>query len=249
MCKCFSSPMQPIFVCLLTLFIAAPSFAQTQQTGANMVTNIKGKLKSFQPGVLTVTKDDGTDVMVQLPDELPAFVFSAEAKPAFISRGMLVRFSGMFDLAGNPQAPIEKVEIIQPIPTKQLRGSQQEDFTPGVHGDRHAKNKPPKPIANYKIVGVPMGIMGNGIMAVQAGKMLVRAQLAENVKFRIRFNNLSLAQPGDSVSVAGFYQPPDETNVKAERITITTQRVYGDPNSIDAKPERKSPRDRKEKAE
>ena len=28
--------------------------------------------------------------------------------------------------------------------------------------------------------------------------------------------------------MAGFYQPPDDTKVKADRVTITTDRVYGE---------------------
>jgi hypothetical protein len=59
----------------------------------------------------------------------------------------------------------------------------------------------------------------------------VRAQLSPDARFEIRYNNLSLAQEGDPISVSGFYQPPDDTKVKAERVTITTDRVYGEPTA------------------
>ena len=52
--------------------------------------------------------------------------------------------------------------------------------------------------------------------------------LAPQATFEICYNNLSLAQEGDPVSVSGFYQPPDETGFEHERITITTERVYGE---------------------
>ncbi len=82
---------------------------------------------------------------------------------------------------------------------------------------------------------------------VQAGKTQVRVQLATDAKFELRFNNLSLAQEGDPVSVAGFYQPPDETKVKADRITITTDRVYGEPE--EQTPKRRGRRSRDEEGD
>ncbi len=42
---------------------------------ANMTTEFKGQLKSFQRGVLLVSREDGTDVMIQLPDEISSFNF------------------------------------------------------------------------------------------------------------------------------------------------------------------------------
>lgn len=53
--------------------------------------------------------------------------------------------------------------------------------------------------------------------------------MTPTAKLEIRFNNLNLAQEGDSVSVAGFYQPPDETTIKGDRVTITTDRIFGEP--------------------
>ncbi|WP_345324685.1 hypothetical protein [Novipirellula rosea] len=215
------------------------------QAGANMVTQFKGTLKSAQPGVLVITRDDGTEMFVQPPDELPNLAFVAEAKPAFLGRGMLIRFSGVFDGAGNPLSKIEKVEIFQPVPPQQLKGSQRDKFTPGVYGDRHANPQQRAEPQKYEVVGIPMGITPNGIMMTQAGKIPVRCQLAEDAQFELRLNNLSLAQPGDPVSISGFYQPPDETKVKAESITITTDRVYGEPVANEnPRSRRKSRKDR-----
>ncbi|WP_372726369.1 hypothetical protein [Novipirellula sp.] len=226
----------------LSLTITSTAFAQA---GANMVTQFKGTLKSAQPGVLVITRDDGTEMFVQPPDELANLAFVAEAKPAFLGRGMLIRFSGVFDGAGNPLSKIEKVEIFQPVPPQQLKGSQRDKFTPGVYGDRHANPQQRAEPQKYEVVGIPMGITPNGIMMTQAGKIPVRCQLAEDAQFELRLNNLSLAQPGDPVSISGFYQPPDETKVKAESITITTDRVYGEPAANEnPRGRRKSRKDR-----
>ncbi|TWU60410.1 hypothetical protein Poly51_06860 [Rubripirellula tenax] len=206
--------------------------------GSNMVTEFKGKLKSFQRGVVIVVRDDDTEVMVQPPDSPDALVFVAEAKPAFLQRGMMVRFRGEFTQAGEATKPITKIELFQPV-NGNLSGHARESFIPGIYGDRRGRNEPAPPVAEVNVVGGLLGMDGTGIM-VQAGKVPVRAPVAPDAKLEVRFNNLSLAQEGDIVSVSGFYQPPDETKVKAERIVITTDRVYGEPTDI--KPVRKTRR-------
>ena len=213
-----------------------------------MVTEFKGALKSFQRGVLLVTKDDGTEMMVQPPDDVSKFQFVATAKPAFLTRGTLVRFSGTFNQAGVPQAPISRVEVFQPI-TGKVPGHTRERFIPGVYPERSARNQPPQPIAKYDVVGALVGLDASGIMAVQAGNRPVRVQLTPDTKLELRVNNLSLAQEGDAVSVAGFYQPADETKVKADRVTITTDRIYGEPSDQPKRAPRRTSRRTKKPAD
>ena len=230
-----------------------PSYAQPPAAGApgnvvanaNEVTNFKGTLKGFERGVLSVTREDGTDVMVQPPDQISGFTFIATAKPAFLQRGQMVRFSGAFGPTGIAVAPIDKVEIFQPVPAQRLTGHAREQFLPGVYpADRRAPQQPVA-MAKYNVVGGLMGVNAAGVMVVQAGKTSLQVQLAKDVTFELRYNNLSLAKEGDPVSVAGFYQPPDDTKVKAERITITPDRVYGEPTE---QPPKRRTRSRREEA-
>ena len=92
-----------------------------------------------------------------------------------------------------------------------------------------------------------MGLDASGVMSVQAGKRPVRVQLTPDTKLELRVNNLSLAKEGDTVTVAGFYQPADETKVKADRVIITTDRVFGEPD--ERRPPRRSSRTKKPAAE
>ena len=235
--------------CLMTfgpvILFFAPGIADADppflQGGQNMVTEFKGALKSFQRGVLLVTKDDGTEIMVQPPDDMSKFQFVATAKPAFLTRGALVRFAGTFNQAGVPQSPVARVEVFQPL-TGKVPGSLRERYIPGVYADRRSRNQPAQPIAEYNVVGALVALDASGIMAVQAGNRPVRVQLAPDAEFELRVNNLSLAQEGDAVSVAGFYQPPDETRVKADRVTITTDRIYGEPNNVPKRTSRRASR-------
>jgi hypothetical protein len=212
---------------------------------ANEVTNFKGTLKGIQRGVLSVTREDGTDVFVQPPDEITGFTFVATAKPAFLQRGQMVRFSGAFGPTGIAVAPIDKVEIFQPVPAQRLKGHAREQFLPGVYPADRGAVKQPAAMAKYNVVGALMGVNAAGVMIVQAGKTSLQVPLAQDVTFQLRYNNLNLAQEGDPVSVAGFFQPPDDTKVKAERITITPDRIYGEPT--EQPPPRRS-RSRREEA-
>lgn len=206
---------------------AAPPNGVAPTANANEVAEFNGTLKGFQNGVLQIDRD-GTAVMVQPPKNMSMFNFVATAKLPFLQRGMLVRYDGSFHQNGIAASPIDKVTIFQPFNMSGVPGHGKEPFTPGVHPhDRHAKKG--VGIARCKIVGNLIGIGGDGTIMVQAGKIRVAAKLSEAAVFEIRFNNLSLAQPGDPVSVAGFYNPPDDTKIRGDRVTITTDRIYGEP--------------------
>lgn len=197
----------------------------------NMVTEFRGKLKGFQRGVVYVQKDDGTDAMVQLPESIVNFQFVAMAKPAFLQRGQLVRLSGTFNpVNGMALTPINKVELFQPV-MGGVNGRDRERFVPGVYPQQRDEN--PQAFAQpvrCAVVGAVMGLNANGVLMVQAGGRPMQIPLAPEVTFEIRYNNLSLAQEGDEVSVSGFYQPPNENQIRAERITVSTERIYGEPS-------------------
>ncbi|TWU49744.1 hypothetical protein [Rubripirellula reticaptiva] len=237
------------------LFVMACSISSGQDAaspdqdaaGSNMVTEFKGKLKSFERGVMVVIRDDGTEVMVQPPDSPESFVFVAEAKPMFLQRGMMARFRGTFTAAGAATQAIEKVELFQPL-AGNLSGRAREQFVPGIYGERRNRNEPVPQVATVNVVGGILGMDGTGIM-IQAGKIPVQAPLTPDVKFEIRFNNLSLAQEGDSVSVEGFYQPPDDTKVKGDRVVVTTDRIYGEPAAAPVRKTRRSRRTADQEAE
>lgn len=82
-------------------------------------------------------------------------------------------------------------------------------------------------------------------MMVRAGQRAVRIPLVPSATFKIRYNNLSLAQIGDSVNVAGFYDAPDDTKVWADSVMIRTDRVYGQPIVDDSKRKRPKRRNRR----
>ncbi|NND96184.1 MAG: hypothetical protein HKN47_02510 [Pirellulaceae bacterium] len=225
------------------LAVDPPAFGGVGSTAnANEVAKFKGKLKGFQRGVLAVDRDDGTEVMVQAPPVATSLTFVAEAKMPFLRRGMLVRYSGTFGPDGTATTAIEKVEIFQPVNLQGVPGHGRDRYTVGVHPVEKHGGRKAVGIAKYTIVGNLIGINANGVMMVQAGNVPVAAPLAQNAQFELRYNNLSLAQEGDPVSIAGFYEPPDDTKIRGDQVTITTDRIYGEPTEAPPRRTRRSTR-------
>lgn len=209
-------------------FAAPPEFNAQTSSVANEITNFTGKLKGMRRGVVIVEKEDGTEAYVMPPDSISSFQFIAKATPAFLQRGMMIRFVGNFTANGAATAPITKITLFQPVNLRSLQGRAKQQFTPGIHADPGVDKRNPPAVAKMTIVGALIGLTPNGVLAVQAGKTALQVPVNADTQLEVRYNNLNLALEGDRVVVAGFYQPPNENQVKAERITITTDRVYGE---------------------
>lgn len=232
----FIAPASLATLCLLvcdwaigSADVAAAPPGANQAFVSNEVTTFKGKLKGMKGNIVLVEKEDGAQAMVALPDSIASFQFIAKATPAFLKRGMMVRVVGTFGPTGLPVTPITKVTLFQPVPPQSVQGRAREQFMPGVHTDSKQPRQRNQPMmGKMTIVGSLIGLSPQGILALQAGKTPVRIPLTMETQLEVRYNNLSLAQEGDPVNVSGFYNPPNENQVKADRITVTTDRVYGE---------------------
>jgi len=207
---------------------AAPTFNQST-VQFDTVIEFKGTLKDSQRNLMVVTRDDGTDVTVKLHDDPTRLRFIADAKLAFLRPQMMARTTVNLGPAGVPVSPAELIELFQPVPTASLPGSAKESFTPGVHSASREKPNPQLGFVpgNYHVVGIIVGMDGNGIY-LNAGRGPMPIPLSPEAKIGLVYHNLSLAQQGDPVTVSGFHQPPDETQVLANSVTIRPDRVYGE---------------------
>ncbi|MEM1227097.1 MAG: hypothetical protein AAGJ40_15470 [Planctomycetota bacterium] len=198
------------------------------QPAANEVTEFRGTLKSVRGKLMTVTREDGTDVLVQMPDSPPDLKFVAKALLAYLRRGMWVRFDTNLGPAGMPVSPVNKLVVFAPIPTNALPMNQRMLFTPGVHARDPANRGKQVFTGRAVVVGNLVMLTPQGGLAMQVGRKSIQTMVSPSATIEIQLNNLSLAQAGDPVSVAGFFQPPDDTKVKGDRVTISPERVYGE---------------------
>lgn len=209
--------------------------------GFDTVTKFEGELKGVQRGVVIVRQADGTEVMVQPSEDVSAFQFVATANQSLLQPGARVRFSGTFDQAGRSTSPVTEVELFQVVSGK-VPANTRQDYIPGVYRVVGAVGEGGKTSSRrgmeLKVVGGVIALDNAGWLVVQAGKQRVRARLAPHCQFRVRYNNLSLAKPGDRVAVAGFFRPPDKSKVKAERVTVSTEQIIGKAGMRFAAPDR-----------
>jgi hypothetical protein len=211
------------------------------------VIEVKGTLKSAQRNSIILTREDGEDVTVMLHEDPTMLKFIAEAKPAFLRPQMLVRVTANLGPGAMPTAPVDRVEIFQPIQAARLPNSVKQNYTVGIHSADHAKPNPQQGFipGKYTIVGMIAGMDPAGIYISTGGRARIPIPLVQDAKIALLYNNLSLAQPGDPVSVKGFHQPPDETKVIGADISIRPERIFGE--AVDNGDQR-SPRTRRGRA-
>ena len=237
------------FLLIVTVFALVETTRSYSQDAFDTVIEVSGKLKAVRGNMLTITRDDETEVAVRLHADPTQLVFSANAKPQWIRVGMLVRVEAAFGPNGQPVQPIDTVEIFQVFPGAGLPAHSRERYTPGVvaldkepaDGQQRAGFQ----AGRYRIVG-PITAMGPEGIMVNAGSTRVPLPIAAEAKWLIRNHDLDLAEPGDVVKVTGFHQPPDETKIMANTVRVDVERVYGDPSENDKvrKRTRKTPASR-----
>ncbi len=196
------------------------------------VIHLKGTLKGVRGNLLTITKADGSEVAVKLNEDPTKLVFSAEALRTWVRPGIFARVNVAIGPNGKPSAPIEQVELFRAFAATKLSGQQKQRYSPGIHASDRSAPKPNPNAANtyppgkYTIVGQVVGVDGSGVM-LNTGKARIPLPTTPDAKFLIRYHDLTLAQPGDPVSLDGFHQPPDESKVIASVVRVTTDRIYG----------------------
>jgi len=200
------------------------------QDAFDTVIDVSGKFKEINRNVLTLTRDDGTDFFVALHEDPTRLLFSATAKPEWIRVGMMVRIQANFGPQGAPLAAIDSVELLEPFQAPKASQHLREQYAPGVYPLDEKPENPQNQAAgfrpgNYRVVGPITGMDRTGIM-VNAGQTRVQLPIAADAKWLIRFHSLSLAEPGDLVTVNGFHKPPDETHINANVVNINVDRVY-----------------------
>lgn len=209
---------------------------------ANEVIEFEGSLRGVRGNVLIVKKEDDTEAQVMMPDLPVALTFVAKAEMEFLRPGMSVRFEAEFDRSGMPTGPVDKVEIFHPMRSPRMSRAMRERYLPGLY-PKDDEVVPQAGPAMYRVVGNVAGMDESGALLVRAGARPVRVELTEEPNFEIRFNHLNLARPDDTVEVSGFFQPPDETRIKAERVTVKSDRVFGEEDDETAS--RRGARDRR----
>ncbi len=207
--------------------------ASAATPGFDTVIEVTGTVVGARGKTLMVERADGEQVTVWLHEDPTRLRFIADAKPAYLRKGMMVRAEASLGPGAIPTGPVGKVEIFQAIPLAGLPHSAKEKFTPGIHPAKKGDARPQAGFVpgDYGVVGMVIGMDTAGIY-LNTGQSPLPLPVGAETEFTLNVNNTSLVQPGDPVSIEGFHQPPDETQIKANSVVIRPERVFGDDEGL-----------------
>ena len=195
----------------------------------------KGKIRAIQGEVMQVANEEAKQQwLVKMPREPAGIHVCGTARPTYLQPGLMVRFSGQFDSKGNPQAPIEKLEVFTPKPVKegQLPDPQQFGVFPEaafggqLFQDAPAAGQPKSEIGSFVVSGQLQGFR-KGEIFVAAGPVLVRAALSEKAEISVDVPDYRWVRVGDEIEANGWSYPHLKTHVVATRVTIRASQPLG----------------------
>ena len=205
--------------------VAAPPDTADVSSASDLIKDLDGSLVRAQRNGIIVTDKEGTEFTVYYPDLITSITVQADAIPAFLSQGLLVRTKVNFNAQGTPMSSVTKLEVISPVPVNAIKGHEINKYKPGVNPvDHGVKIGMP---GEYYVVG-QLRNMAGGFIAVQAGQVPLQLPVDPECKIEIRSHDLSIANEGDRVLVKGFYSEAKPEQIKADWIRVIPARVFGE---------------------
>ncbi len=107
--------------------------ATAQEAGGLEIAKVKGKLQSIAGFQIKLTTEDKKDLLAVINPQKTNFSYVGKAEPQFLMPGLMVRFTGAFDAAGRPNAPIKELEIFTPAQKRRMTAEYMQNQTAGVY--------------------------------------------------------------------------------------------------------------------
>jgi hypothetical protein len=223
-------------VCLIALS-SESILAQANKQVPKETLRSTGTILRIAPGFLQVKTKDGGQWIIKVPDNQENISVIGSAESNWLQRGMYVRFTGLFDKRGKPAGSINQLQVFSPdkntkigvfpdsglgLETTALFSSDEPEDTP-----KPAKQPDRSQYSPYLVAGRLAAAKG-GKLSVLAGRTLVQAQLAENVKISVTVSNAGLARIGDTVELEAWYPANQKAAGKAiaTRLKVTASKPY-----------------------
>jgi hypothetical protein len=194
----------------------------------------KGTVRGVFPGGFVFASDDNETWKVKLPNKASEISFSGVAEPSVLRPGLKVTFSAVMNKKGLVKEPVTSLTIFTPQGPKDIgvwpEGADEGGPNPleGLFSAREVKQEPKgkgkKPVVEDQVcrVGGTLKSFKGDRLVVVAGRMEVKAPLAENAKIRVSTSDLSFVQLGDKVEVQGwYYADAKQAGLWANSVSIT----------------------------
>lgn len=137
--------------------LACPSWAQVNKKsvpdvgggGGLEIANVAGKLEAVQGGSLKILDAAKAESLIVL-DPRTTVKYSGQAKPAWLSTGLMVRFSARLDQQGNAQASIKTLEAFVPDTNRRMSLDEMRNQTAGLYPEGSTLGTVTKGLFNEK---------------------------------------------------------------------------------------------------
>jgi hypothetical protein len=182
---------------------ASLALAQFEAPQDSLSFEDEGSIDGMQ-GELVRMRDSKSDTWVLKLDDATKVVVEGEADPGYLRPGVFVEFTGQIDRKGALQEPIEEIAITS-AQGKNSMGLFAEDDEEGLK-----PLKLPAP-GTYRIRGKVVSYR-NDEMTVLAGRAKISGKTSDDLKVKVKVDDLSLASTGDVIKVKAWYYETDRPN-------------------------------------
>lgn len=215
---------------MLTFVSLLASVAAGQPRGQDNREDIRtsAAIKGIKGPYLFCINDEGVEMVVKLPDRNQNVTYTGQAHPSWLRPGMLVSLSAKLDKRGKTHSPVKDIAVISP--TEETKIGAFPDVTAAganLFSNEPAEKRAEKPVA-YSITGKITG-MRNGKMRVQAGRVGLEFEVAEDATVRVQIGDFRLAQIDDTAVIRGWHYKGKPQQVQASSVSIESTKVLGEP--------------------
>ena len=230
----------PALLCMLLLDQLPAQDAQVKK--AQLRT--KGIITAIGRGVLQVKTADGGQWVIKAPDNPQQMTVSGSAEPNWLSPGMFVKFTAVFNNKGVGQQPIRQLQVFTPGEKDQLGAFPAAGANAGnlFGADAEKKQKPQEVTANFNVSGQLRGYR-DGVMLVAAGRAVLRVPVAEKCSISVVVKGVPLMQIGDTVTIDAWYPANQKAlgRAVANSLEVTAKQPFARPVPAGKRPAKKDP--------
>jgi len=211
-------------ICLLASVAAGQQQGQDNREDIRTTASIKGMKGPY----LYCINDEGVEMVVKLPDRNQGVTYTGQAHPNWLRPGMLVSLSAKLDKRGKASSPVKDIAVISPSEDTKI-GAYPDVTAAGatLFSNESAEKRAAKPVA-YSITGKITG-MRNGKMRVQAGRVGLEFEVADDASVRVQVGDFRLTQVDDTAVIQGWHYKGKPQQVQARSISIESSKVLGEP--------------------
>ena len=189
----------------------------------------EGVIEQIMPGRIQMTTNANQKWMIWLTPQ-SRVELSGTATAELLRPGMCVRLHAAIDKQGNVTEKVEQLTIFTPDRRTTFglwSEAGKEQF--GKGGEAKL----------YEVVG-RIAAAQQGKLAIVAGSATLKIELAEQAKIDVNLSDLSLARPGDKITVRGKMFPGQPGMGQATEVRVVAAAVLGGAKTKPTKPEPKS---------